>query len=98
MKIDTNDYLTVPQAAAAIGAPRRTMYRTIERAREAGHECMVEILGKNYIKRSSLATLKKFYYPYYSEQHQEMVKQWGAAGGAAKRENLRKASRSRAAS
>lgn len=95
MKIDTNDYMTVPQAAAEIGAPRRTFYRAIDRAREAGHECMVEVLGRNYIKRAMLETLKQFYYPYYSEAHQAKVKEWGAAGGSAKARNQKKPTDSR---
>lgn len=98
MKIDTNDYLTAKQAADELGAPKRALYRAIARAKEAGHECTAEVLGKTFVKRSSLAVLKQFYFPYYSEQHQAMVKQWGAAGGAAKRDNLRKASRSRGSS
>lgn len=95
MKIETNDILTVPQAAAAVGAPRRTFYRVIERAEAAGHEVWCEVLGRRFVKRASLDALKAHYYPYYSEQHQAMVKQWGAAGGATKARNRKKATDSR---
>lgn len=83
MKIELNDYLTVDQAGEAIGSNRRAVYRAIKRAQAAGREVAVTILGKTLVPKSKIGVLKDFYFPYYSEAHQRMVKQWGAKGGAA---------------
>lgn len=83
--MDIEDFLTVPQAAKAIGADdRRAAYRALRRAIEAGETGMtVEAFGKMLVPKAKIETLKKYYFPYYSEQHQAMVKIWGARGGAA---------------
>lgn len=81
MKIDLKDYLTIDEAGAAIGGNRRAVYRAIKRAQAAGREVCVTILGKLVVQKSKIGVLKDFYFPYYSESHQRMVKQWGAAGG-----------------
>jgi hypothetical protein len=84
MKIDTEDLLTIEQAAKAIGAPnRRSAYRALKRAEEAGKPLSVALFGKTLVPRANVEELRQYYYPYYSEQHQRMVKQWGAAGGRA---------------
>lgn len=94
MKIETEDLLTINQAMEAIGCTtRRGVYRTVARAREAGKETTVSLYGKTLIPRKMIAVLKEYYYPYYSEAHQRMVKQWGAAGGTQKRINAEKAAR-----
>jgi hypothetical protein len=88
MKIDTEAYMTVEEVAEAIGAPnKRPVYRAILRAREAGKEVTTNLFGKTLIPREMVAVLKEFYFPYYSEQHQKMVREWGAAGGTQKRLN-----------
>lgn len=52
MRINTEDYLTPKEAAAAIEAPnQRAVYRAILRARAAGHETTVSIYGKTLIPR-----------------------------------------------
>lgn len=81
MKINLNDYLTIDEAGEVIGGNRRAVYRAIKRARAAGREVCVTILGKMLVPKVKVGVLKDFYYPYYSEAHQRMVKQWGAAGG-----------------
>lgn len=88
MKIDTDAFLTIPQAAEAIGAPNvRPVYRAIHRARADGKELTTAIYGKTLIPRANVAVLKEYYFPYYSETHQKMVKKWGAAGGTQKKLN-----------
>lgn len=79
------DYLTMIEASAAIGASgRRAIYRAVERAEAAGEgEMTVVIFGKRLVPKKNIPVLKKHYYPYYSEAHQAMVKVWGARGGAA---------------
>jgi hypothetical protein len=92
--MNIEDFMTVAEAATAIGAPnKRAVYRAIARAAAAGHATTAEVYGKQVVARAALATLQQFYYPYYSDQHQANVKKWGAAGGAAKAANRRKASR-----
>lgn len=93
VKIDLDQFVTPQQAAPLIGAPNaRSVYRAIKRAREAGHdEVSTTILGRFMVPRAALDTIKQYYFPYYSEAHQRVVKSWGAAGGRAK------AARSRAA-
>ncbi len=84
MKIDTDKMLTIEQAAEAIGAPnKRPVYRALKRAAEAGKVLSVTLFGKTLVPQGNIKSLQEFYYPYYSEQHQRMVKKWGAAGGAA---------------
>jgi len=84
MKIDTEELLTIEEAARALGAPnKRPVYRALKRAAEQGKELSVKLYGKTLIPRSTVEILKQYYYPYYSESHQRMVKQWGAAGGTA---------------
>jgi hypothetical protein len=84
MKIDTDKMLTVEEAAEAIGAPnKRPVYRALKRAAEAGRMLSVSVFGKTLVPVANVKELKEYYYPYYSESHQRMVRKWGAAGGAA---------------
>jgi rubrerythrin len=88
MRIDTDNYLTIAEAAKELGAPnKRPIYRAINRAKAAGHETTVTLYGKLLVPRKSLAVLKNYYFPYYSEAHQKMVKEWGRRGGTQKRIN-----------
>lgn len=98
MKLDTANYLTIAEAQAALGCSPRGVYRAITRARAAGNVVTEEVFGRTLVIRSALDTLKKFYFPYYSEAHQAMVKQWGSKGGTAKARNAsRQGGRRRAA-
>lgn len=81
MKIDLDQYLTIDQTCEALGCNRRAVYRAIKRAKAAGKDVSVVVLGKILVLKKAVATVKQFYFPYYSEAHQRMVKQWGAAGG-----------------
>lgn len=92
MRIDTDQYLTINEAAKTLGMPRRTLYRAIERAREAGQETVVEVLGRPCISRKSLPVISAHYYPWNSPEHHRMARQWGAKGGTQKAANRRKRS------
>ena len=82
MRIDTDKLLTIEEAAEAIGAPnKRPVYRALKRAAEAGRVLSVSLFGKTLVPVANVKELKEFYFPYYSESHQKMVKKWGAAGG-----------------
>lgn len=91
--VETTDLMTVPDVVKALGASRRAVYRAIERAEKAGHTVMTEVLGRRFVLRTALSTLKDHYYPYYSEAHQKMVAEWGRKGGTQKRINAEKAQR-----
>lgn len=95
MKIDPKDYMTVSEAMKAIGCSKRCLYRILDRV---GRESVfVEMFGKKLIPRAKLQILKAHYYPYYSDAHQAMVREWGRQGGATKAANAaRKTTRSRA--
>ena len=84
MKIDTDEMLTIEEAAKAIGAPnKRPVYRALARAAKAGRILSVSVYNRTLLPRKCIEELKEYYYPYYSEAHQKNVKAWGAAGGAA---------------
>jgi len=87
MKIDTEKLLTVEEAGEQIGANKRAAYRALKRAREAGKQITVEVFGRTLIPVKNVEVLREFYFPYYSESHQRMVKKWGAMGGTQKRKN-----------
>lgn len=81
MKIDTDKLLTVEQAGERIGANKRAVYRALKRAAEAGKQITVELYGRTLIPVENVKVLEEFYFPYYSDAHQRMVKKWGASGG-----------------
>lgn len=93
MKIDTDKLLTIEQTGERLGGNKRAAYRAIKRAREAGEDVVVIVFGKTLVPVEAVETLKRFYFPYYSESHQRMVKKWGSAGGTQKKLNLEKASK-----
>lgn len=101
MKIDLAKYMTIDEAMAEIGCARRSLYRAMERA--GIENVSEEVLGRRLILRSKIEVIRQRWYPYYSEQHQKMVKIWGAAGGKQKKLNEqaeasgRRAGRKRAA-
>lgn len=99
MKIDPTQYLTIAEAAEAIGAPgRRAVYRAINRAKEDGEETTASLFGKTLVKREAIETLKAYYFPFGSEQRHELAVYYGSLGGTKKQQNWRKANRSRGSS
>jgi hypothetical protein len=97
MKIDPSRYLTVAEAAIAIGADApRAAYRAIKRATDAGEEVTVELFGRTLVPIEKVDVLKRFYFPYYSEAHQSMVQEWGRRGGSQKAKNMKARSAKRA--
>lgn len=93
MIIDTDDYLTREQAAAAAGCSMSSLYRAIRRAeKETGKKIGTEVFGVTIYHRDALEVIKHHFFPYYSDRHQELVKTWGARGGAAKARNRRRSS------
>lgn len=99
MKIDTNDYLTAPQAAKAMGANTRAIYRASARAIADGHETFVTILGRSLLPKAKLAVLQRYYFPNGSDRRAAMAEQWGRRGGEAKRDNaVKRAATSRRSS
>ena len=93
--IDIKEYLTIQQAMKALGCPRRTLSRAVQRAETAGKKIVDEILGRPVIHKSKIAVLKEYYFPYGSPAHQKMVKKWGSAGGTQKRINREEAEQGR---
>ena len=82
MKIDTDQMLTIEQAAEAIGAPnKRPVYRALKRAADAGRVLSIRLYGRTLVPLKNVEELKEYYFPYYSDSHQRMVRKWGAAGG-----------------
>lgn len=89
MKIELADYLTAAEAAEALGTNKRGLYRAKARAERDGHVVQATILGKSVFLAKAIKTLRNYYYPYFSEAHQRMVKEWGRQGGTTKARNLR---------
>jgi hypothetical protein len=84
-RIDLSKYMTVAELRAEIGCSQRVVWRVIDRV---GRErCCIKLLNATLVKKSMLEELRSHYYPYYSEAHQAMVKEWGAQGGATKAAN-----------
>jgi hypothetical protein len=88
--METSELLTVAEAMKALGASRRSIYRSIERAEEAGHTVSTVMFARRLVYRKALETLRQHYYPYYSEAHQAKVQEWGRKGGTQKSLNARK--------
>ena len=94
MKIDPAQYLTIKEAAAAIGAPnKRAVYRAINRAKDDGEEPTVSIFGRTLVKKAAIDGLKAYYFPFGSEQRHAASIFWGSIGGTKRQENRRKAAR-----
>lgn len=92
--LDLSKLMTIAEAREALGCGQRAIYRIIDRA---GREnVVVELLGRTLVRKDALETLKAHYYPYYSEAHQAMVKEWGRRGGTQKAVNARRGGRRRA--
>lgn len=89
---DVSEYMTIPEAAAAVGCIRRSLYRVIERA-GGQEEIITTILGRQVIHRSKLPLLKAAYFPPGSAKRAAAAKRWGAAGGTQKRINRERLAR-----
>ena len=89
MKIETDKFLTPAAAGKMIGANTRAVYRAIKRAEAAGKKVTVELFGRTLVPVEAVPVLETFYYPFYSESHQKMVKEWGRRGGTQKGINNR---------
>jgi hypothetical protein len=80
--IDTKDYLTLDQAAAKAGCPRRSLYRIIERL---GVESIVTYaFGRRLIHKSKIAMIKAEHAPLGSERRHEIAVEYGRKGGTQK--------------
>lgn len=92
--MNTENLLTITQAAKAIGAPnRRAVYRALKRAEANGRVLYIKAFEKTLIPVKHVKELKNYYYPYYSDAHQKMVQEWGRRGGTQKGINARAAKR-----
>lgn len=97
MKIDLDKLWTIAQVGEHMGTNARAVYRALKRAKDDGQpELCVSVLGRVLIPVENIPTIKKYYYPYYSDAHQANVKKWGARGGTAKKLNRRRRERAAA--
>jgi hypothetical protein len=89
---DTNEYVTIPEAAKSLGCIRRSLYRVIERC--GGPEAIIStVLGRPVIHKSKLPVLKAAYFPSGSAKRAAAAKRWGAAGGTQKAVNAKRLAR-----
>jgi hypothetical protein len=89
MNDELKEYLTIIQAAKAVGCSRRTLYRVVERI--GTDEIVTVAFGKRLIHKSKVAAIKAAYMPLGSKKHSMAARAWGAAGGTQKRINREKA-------
>jgi hypothetical protein len=89
--MDFKEYLTMTQAAAAVGCSRRTLYRIVERLK-AG-DVVTQAFGRQLIHKSKVPMLKKAYLPLGTERRLKAAIAWGAEGGTQKSINRKKAAR-----
>lgn len=92
--IDLKNYLTVNEAAEAMGASLSGFWRAIRRI--GRDKVCIEFLSRTLVRKDRLHLLKENFYPYYSDAHQAKVKEWGAKGGHAKAANAQQGGRRRA--
>lgn len=85
---DLGDYITMKEAALTIGCNYRAIQRAINRA--GIDEVTITFLGRRLVRIDKLDVIKAHYYPYYSDAHQAMVKEWGRRGGSTKAANRKK--------
>ncbi|NBT14409.1 MAG: hypothetical protein EBS56_12655 [Planctomycetia bacterium] len=80
--IDTKDYLTLDQAAARAGCPRRSLYRIIERL---GVDKVVTMaFGRRLIHKSKIPLIKAEHAPLGSDRRHEIAVAYGRKGGTQK--------------
>jgi hypothetical protein len=89
--MELKEFLTMTQAAAAVGCSRRTLYRIIERL--GAGEVVTQAFGRQVVHKSKVPVLKKAYMPIGSERRLKAAMAWGAAGGTQKSVNRKKAAR-----
>lgn len=91
--INLDDYLTIKQAQEAMGCSLRAVWRAIDRV--GRDKITVSVLGRTLVPKGKLNLLKANYFPYYSPEHQSMVKIWGAQGGTKRAANMKKSATAR---
>ena len=91
--MELKEFLTMTQAAAAVGCSRRTLYRIVERI--GAGEVVTQAFGRQVIHKSKVPMLKKAYMPIGSELRTKSAIAWGAEGGTQKSINRRTAARNR---
>ena len=89
--MEFKEYLTMSQAAAAVGCSRRTLYRVVERV--GAGDVVTQAFGKQLIHKSKVPLLRKAYLPLGTERRLKASIAWGAAGGTKKRINREKAAK-----
>jgi hypothetical protein len=85
------EYLTMAQAAAAVGCSRRTLYRVV--ARVGAGDVVTQAFGKQLIHKSKVPLLRKAYLPLGTERRLKASIAWGSAGGTQKSVNRRRAAK-----
>jgi hypothetical protein len=91
MNDEFKEYLTIIQAAKAVGCSRRTLYRVVERI--GTDEIVTVAFGKRLIHKSKVTVIKAAYMPLGSKKHSMAARAWGSAGGTQKRINREKAAK-----
>jgi hypothetical protein len=89
--MEFKEYLTMAQAAAAVGCSRRTLYRVVERV--GAGDVVTQAFGKQLIHKSKVPLLRKAYLPLGTERRLKASIAWGAAGGTQKSVNRRRAAK-----
>jgi hypothetical protein len=89
--MELKEFLTMAQAAAAVGCSRRTLYRVVDRV--GAGDVVTQAFGKQLIHKSKVPLLKKAYLPLGTERRLKAAIAWGAAGGTQKSVNRRRAAR-----
>ena len=87
------NFLTMAEAAEAVGCSRRTLYRVVERV--GADDVVTHAFGKQLIHKSKLPMLEKAYLPIGTERRTKAAIEWGFAGGTQKRINVKRAARKR---
>ena len=85
---DLGDYIMIKEAALTIGCNYRAIQRAMSRA--GIDDVSITFLGRRLVRIDKLDVIKAHYYPYYSDAHQAMVKEWGRRGGSTKAANREK--------
>ena len=91
--MEFKEYLTMAQAAVAVGCSRRTLYRIVDRV--GAGDVVTEAFGKQLIHKSKVSVLKKAYLPLGTERRLKASIAWGAAGGTQKSVNRKTAAKNR---
>jgi len=89
--MEFKEYLTMSQAAVAVGCSRRTLYRIVERV--GAGDVVTQAFGKQLIHKSKVPLLRKAYLPLGTERRLKASIEWGSAGGTQKSVNRRRAAK-----